>query len=50
MIPVTRERIRRGDVEGRFWGQADINRQARPVGSVANDPQADIDRSEISHP
>jgi hypothetical protein len=24
---------------GRFWGEADINRQTKPAGSVANDPE-----------
>jgi hypothetical protein len=24
---------------GRFWGEADINRQTKPAGSVENDPQ-----------
>jgi hypothetical protein len=23
---------------GRFWGEADINRQTKPAGSVENDP------------
>jgi hypothetical protein len=24
---------------GRFWGEADINRQTKPAGSVENDPK-----------
>jgi hypothetical protein len=27
---------------GRFWREADINRQAEPAGLVANDPKTDI--------
>jgi hypothetical protein len=30
--------IRRPYVQGRFWGKPDINRQAKPAVSVANDP------------
>ena len=35
---------------GRFWGQADINRQAKPADSVENDPNrtvADTGRDDI---
>jgi hypothetical protein len=28
-----------GYVSRRFWGKADINQQAKPVGSVENDPK-----------
>jgi hypothetical protein len=27
---------------GRFWREADMNRQTRPVASIANDPISDI--------
>jgi hypothetical protein len=33
----------RAYAHGRFWGQSDINRQAKPAGSVENDPQETLD-------